>query len=154
MPILTGAKFDRLRESQKTIVIIEFPTLDLCRVRNFIKIETFAVFRPKLWPKRWQVPILTGVKIDRRQKLQKPIVTIKFTVLDLCWIQNFIKIEALSVLRPNLWPKRWQVSRITEDYCHQWIQHLQIVHYVKFRDRWLTSFPVPRSTLPVPRSPF
>ena len=41
--------------------------------------------------------------------------------------------------------QHWQVSRITENYCHQWIQHLQIVHYAKFRGKWLTPFPVPRS---------
>ena len=39
--------------------------------------------------------------------------------------------------------QHWQVSRITDNYCHQWIQHFQIVHYAKFRGKWLTSFPVP-----------
>ena len=58
---MTGVKFDRCGESQKTIVTIEFTALTLCWVRNFIKIEAFAVLRPKLWPDRWQVPTLTGV---------------------------------------------------------------------------------------------
>ena len=74
MLILTSAKSDRHRESQKTIVTIEFTTLILCRVQNFIKIEAFAVLRPKLpklWPNRRQVHTLTSVNIDRRQKLQK-----------------------------------------------------------------------------------
>ena len=66
MPILTGVKFNRSRESQKTIATIEFTTLILCRVRNFIKIEAFAVLRPKLWPKRWQVQTLTRVKNHRK----------------------------------------------------------------------------------------
>ena len=101
MPILRSVKFDSCQESQKTIVTIEFVTLDLFRVQNFIKIEAFAVLRPKLWPKRWQVPTLTGVKN-------------------------------------------------TENCCHQWIQHLQIIHYAKFCGKWLTSFPVPRSPFPVP----
>ena len=66
MPILTGAKFHRRRESQKTTVTIEFTSLTFCRVRNFIEIEAFAVLRPKLWPKRRQVQTLTGVKSHRK----------------------------------------------------------------------------------------
>ena len=54
--VLAGVKFDRRRESQKTIFTIEFTTLTLFRVRNCIKIEAFAFLRPKLWPNRWQVP--------------------------------------------------------------------------------------------------
>ena len=93
------------------------------------------------------------------QKLQKTIVTIEFTGLDLCRVRNFIKIEAFVVLRPKLWPERWQVPtlagvRITENYCHQWIQHLQIVHYAKFRGKWLTLFLVPHFPFPVSLSPF
>ena len=42
----------------------------------------------------------------------------------------------------------WEVSRITQNYCHQWIQYLQIVHYAKFRGKWLASFPVPHSSFP------
>ena len=68
---MTGVKFGRRRESQKTIVTIEFTTLTLRRVRSFIKIEAFVVLRAKLWPNRWQLPTLTGVNIDRHQKLQK-----------------------------------------------------------------------------------
>ena len=123
VPILTGVKFDRRRELQKTIVTIEFTTLTLCRVRNFIEIEAFSVLRPKLWPKRWPVPTLTGIK-------------------------NYKKL--LSPLNSNIERcKHWKVSIITENYCDQWIQHLQIVHYVKFHGKWLTSFPVPRSPFPV-----
>ena len=47
--------------------------------------------------------------------------------------------------------QRWQestLSRITENYCHQWIQQLQIVHYAKFCGKWLTSFPAPHSPFP------
>ena len=144
MPKLTGVEFDRwASKTTKTVVTIELSAFDLCSIQSFIKIQAFAVFHPKLWPKRWQVPTLTGVNIDRRQKLQKTIATIEFIALDLCRVRNFIKIEAFVVLRPKLWPKRWQVSRITENYCHQWIQHFQIVHYGKFLGKWLTSFPVP-----------
>ena len=96
MPILTGIKFDRRRESQKTIVTIEFTTSTLSGVRNFIKIEVFSVFHPKLWPNRWQVPTITGANMDRHQKLQKMIITIEFTALDLCRVQNFIKTEAFA----------------------------------------------------------
>ena len=50
---------------------------------------------------------MTGTYIDRRQKLQKTIVTIKFTTLDLRKIQSFIKIEVFAILCPKLWPERW-----------------------------------------------
>ena len=115
---MIGANIDRCqiwqvsRIKKKTIATIEFTTLTLCRVGNFIEIEVFAVLRPKLWPNRWQVPTLTGVNIDRHQKLQKTIVTIEFTALDLRRVRNFIKIEAFAVLRPKLWPKR-QVQTLT-----------------------------------------
>ena len=91
------------------------------------------------------MPTLTGVNIDRHQRLQKTIVAIEFTVLDLCRVQNFIKIEAFAVPRPELWPEWWQVPTLagTENYCHQWIQHPQIVDDAKFRGKWITSFPVP-----------
>ena len=64
----SGLKDDRYQyrqvpKLQKTIVTIEFIGLDLCRVRNFIKIKAFVVLRSKLWPERWQVPTLTGVSI-------------------------------------------------------------------------------------------
>ena len=146
MLISTSVKSDRRWESQKTIVTIEFTTLMLCWVQNFIKIEAFAVLHPKLpklWPNRWQVHTLTDVK-----NYKKTIVTIEFAALDLCRVRNFFKINAFATLRPKLWPQRWQcehwqVSRITKNYCHWWIQHLQIVHYAKCRGKWLTSFPVP-----------
>ena len=87
---------------------------------------------------------LTGVKFDRRASKTTKNYCVHWTsVFDLCRIQSFIKIEASAVLRPKLWPKRWQVSRTAENYCYQWIQHLQIVQYAKFRGKWLTSFPVP-----------
>ena len=93
----------------------------------------------------WQVSILTDVK-----NYKKTIVTIEFTALDLCRVQNFFKIDAFATLRPKLWPQKWQcqhwqVSRITKNYRHWWIQHLQIVQYAKFRGKWLTSFPIPCS---------
>ena len=96
MPILTGVKFDRHWESQKTIVTIEFTTLTLCWVQNFIKIEAFAILcskLPKLWPNRWQVHILTCVNIDRLQKLQK-------------------------------------------NYCLHWVHHPRFVQRTKFLQNW------------------
>ena len=104
---------------------------------------------------------LTGVKFDRRASKTTKNYCVHWTsVFDLCRIQSFIKIEAFAVLRPKLWPKRWQVSRTAENYCYQWIQHLQIVQYAKFRGKWLTSFPVPlfkdsrQGYFPIPCSPF
>ena len=49
---------------------------------------------------------MAGTKIDRHQKLQKVIVTIEFTALDLCREQNFTKTEAFAVLHPKLWSER------------------------------------------------
>ena len=49
---LRGANIDRRQKLGKTIVAIEFTALDLCSVRNFIKIEAFTVLHPKLWPER------------------------------------------------------------------------------------------------------
>ena len=66
----------------------------------------------KTWPNRWQLPTLTGVNIDRHQKLQKAIVTIEFTALDLCRVQNFIKIEAFTAFHPKLWPERWHMPTL------------------------------------------
>ena len=55
---------------------------------------------------------MTGANIDRSQKLQKPIVTIEFTALGLCRVENFMKIEAFAVPCPKLWSKRWQVPTL------------------------------------------
>ena len=49
---------------------------------------------------------MAGAKIDRYQKLQKIIVIIEFTALDLCREQNFTKIEAFAILHPKLWSER------------------------------------------------
>ena len=46
MPILGSVKFGSRQESQKTIAIIEFATLDLFTVQNFIKIEALVILRP------------------------------------------------------------------------------------------------------------
>ena len=148
MPILTGVKFDRHWESQKTIVTIEFTTLTLCWVWDFIKTDTFAVLclkLPKTWPNRWQVPTLTGVKSYKKLLSplnSPPLICAEYKISSklkhlLLFIQNYgLKDDTCQ---------HWQVSRITKNYCHQWIQHLQIVHYAKFREKWLTSFLVPCS---------
>ena len=99
------------------------------------------------------MPTLTGVNIDRRQKLQKTIATIEFTPLDYAEYEISSKLKHLPFFVQNYGLKddrcqHWQVSRITENYCHQWIQHLQIVHYAKFYGKWSTSFPVPCSPFP------
>ena len=98
------------------------------------------------------MPNLTGVENHK-----KIIFTFEIATLTLSGVQNFIKIETSFVLR--LWPIKCKVltltgSRITENYCHQWIQHLQIVQYAKFRGKWLTSFLIPLSPFPVHRSLF
>ena len=54
--------FTGVKTYKKIFVTIEFTTLHFCRVRNFIKIEAFAALRPKLWPERWHLSPLAGVK--------------------------------------------------------------------------------------------
>ena len=110
LPYWTGVK-----NRKKTIATIEFITLNFCKVRNVIKIEAFAVLVPKLWPKNWQVPTLTGINIDMRQKLQNDFVTIEFRASDLYRVSNFIKTEALATFVQNYGLKDarcqyWQVS--------------------------------------------
>ena len=91
----------------------------------------------------WQVPKLTGIKNYR--KLLPPLnsppsIWAKYEISSklkhlLFFVQNYgLKDDRYQY---------WQVSRITENYCHQWIQYLQIVDYAKICGKWLTSFPVP-----------
>ena len=53
-----------------------------------------------------------GVKFDRGWKSQKTIVTVQFTTLTLSRVRSFVKIEALFVLHPKLWPNRWQMPTL------------------------------------------
>ena len=126
-----SSKVKLLQLLLKAIVTIEFSTLqnyglrddryqywqvpNLIAVENHKKLLLLLNSPPslcveyeisKLWPKRGQVPTLTGAKSGKRQKLQKAMVTIEFTALDLCRVQNFIKIEAFAVLHPKLRPER------------------------------------------------
>ena len=136
MPVLTGAKFDRLGELQKTIVTIEFTTLTLCRVRNFIKIEAFSVLRPKLWPDRWQVPTLTGVNIDRRHKLQKAIATIELTALDLWRVfhQNW------SIRRSSYKTMAWKMTGANIGRCQESQKTIVINEFSTFKLFSMQSF--------------
>ena len=130
----------------KTIVTIESTILTLCSVQNFIKIEAFAITRPKLsklWPNRWQVSILIGVK--NFKKLLSPLNLLPWICAEY-QISSNLKHLPLVVQNYGLKDDRcwhWQVSSITENYCHEWIQHLTIVHYAKFRGKWLAPLPVP-----------
>ena len=91
----------------------------------------------------WQLSILAGIK--NYKKLLPPLnsspsICAEYEILSklkhlLFFIQNY-------GLKDDRY-QHWQVSRITENYCHQWIQYLQIVHYAKMCGKWLTSFPVP-----------
>ena len=114
---------------------------DLCRVSNFIKTDVCAtlaqnyychwIYHP--WPKRWQVPILIGVKFHRRQESQK-LLSLLNSPASLCVEYEIsLKLKHLLFFIQNYGLKddrckHWQVSRITENYCDQWIWHLQIVH--------------------------
>ena len=72
----------------------------------------------KIWPKRWQVPILRSVKFDSRQESQKTIVTIDFApsiCLD-CKISSKLKHLVFLVYNFGLGTDRsqhWQVSILT-----------------------------------------
>ena len=78
---LTGGR----QKLQKTIVTIELSAFDLCRIQSFIKIEAFAVLRPKLWPKRSQLPTLTCAKNHRK------LVVNEFNIFKLFTMQNSLE---------------------------------------------------------------
>ena len=118
--------------------------------QNWYICHSLSKTSKKTWPNRWQVPnwqvsILTGVK--NYKKLLSPLTSSPLICAE---YKISSKLKHLLLFLQNYGLKddtcqHWQVSRITKNYCHQLIQHLQIVHYVKFRGKWLTSFPVPRS---------
>ena len=94
---MTGVKFERRWESQKTFVTIEFTTLTLCRVRNFIKIEAFAVLRPKL---AWK---MTVANIGRCQESQKTIVINEFSTFKLFTICKILW-KMVNLIPRSLFP--------------------------------------------------
>ena len=144
MPILKGAKFDKRGESQKTVVIIEFTTLTLCRVRN--EIEAFAILLQNYGLtgdrcQHLQVSVLAGIK--NYKKLLSPLNSPP-SICEDYKISSKLKHLLFFVQNYGLKEDRcqhWQVSKITGNYCRQWIQQLQIVHYAKLPGKWLTSFP-------------
>ena len=103
------------------------------------------------------MPTLTGVNIDRHQKLQKNVVTIEFTALDLCRVWNFIKIEAFAVLRPKLWPERRQVPTLVGVKNHRKLlpsMNSAPSNCSLCKILWKMVNLIPRSQFPIPRSPF
>ena len=91
----------------------------------------------------WQVSILIGVK--NFKKLLSPL-NLPPSICAEYQISSNLKHLPLFVQNYGLEDDRcwyWQVSSITENYCHQWIQHLTIVHYAKFRGKCLAPLPVP-----------
>ena len=99
----------------------------------------------------WQVSILTGVK--NYKNLLSPLnsrppfcaeykISSKLKHLPFFFQDYGLKDDS-------------DIDRCQESQnCHQWIQHLQIIHFAKFCGRWLTLFPTPRSPLFIPRFPF
>ena len=132
-----------IEKHKKLLSLLNSPSSLCVEYEISSKLIHLPFFVPKTWSNRWQVPTLTGVKnyknyfhhwlhlICAEYKISKKLKHL------LLFIKNYgLKDDTCQ---------HWQVSRITKNYCHQLIQHLQIVHYVKFRGKWLTSFPVPRS---------
>ena len=109
---MTIASFGRRQESQKTIATIEFTALGLCKVQNFITIGRFAAFGPKLWPKRWEVSISTGVDIDRRQESLKILLPLNSGPLICVEFQISSKLKLLQLLFKTM-ARYWQVSNLT-----------------------------------------
>ena len=75
-----SAYIDWRQKLQKSIATIEFTALDLCRVWNFIRIEAFTAFHPKLWPERWHVPTL----VDLIPRSPFPFLKISYFKLRYC----------------------------------------------------------------------
>ena len=148
LSILTGVK-----KHKKNIFTIEFTTHGLRKVQNLIKIERFAVFGPKLWPKRWQVPISTGVNIDRRQESQKVLsplnsrfsicvefqISSKLKLLQLL-LKTIVSIEFTTICNYGLRDDRCQCCQVSKNegvenhktYCRDWIYYPHFVLSMKF----------------------
>ena len=190
MPTVTGINIDRRQKLQKKFATIEFRAFDLCRVSNYIKTEALATFVQNYDLKDdrcqyWQVSNLISIKNHKKllsllnsppsicveYEISSKLKHLPFSVQnyglkdDRCqnWqvsiltgIKNYKNLVSPLLVQSTKFGlkddrcQHWQVSRITENYCHQWIQYLQIVHYAKFRGKWLTSFPAPRSPFPIP----
>ena len=93
----------------------------------------------------WQMSILTGIK--NYKKLLPPLTSPPWICAEY-EISSKLKHLPLFVQNYDLKDdtcQHWQVSRITKNYCHQWIRTFKIVYYGKFHGKWLTSFSVPRS---------
>ena len=92
---------------------------------------------------------IDGLSFWRASKIRKKILSLLISPLSICAeyeISSKLKHLLFFVQNRGLKDGRcqhWQVSRITKNFCHQWIQDLQIVHYAKFHGKWLTSFPIP-----------
>ena len=111
---LTGGR----QKLQKTIVTIELNALDLCRIQSFIKIEAFANLRPNLWPKTWQVPILTEVKIDKHHESQKTSA----------WTQHLWFVQSLKFHQIEVLATLVQKYGLKDDRCQYWeVSNLTVV---------------------------
>ena len=157
---MTGTNIDRCQYWQmsritKKFVAIEFRTFDLCKLPSFIKTEAHATIVTIEFTtlhnygledhrcQYWEVWNFRGVENHERLLSllnSSPSHCVEFEISS--------KLKHLSFFVQNYGLKDnryqyWQVSRITENYCHQWIQYLQIVHYAKIFGKWLTSLPVP-----------
>ena len=127
-----SSKLKLLQLLLKTIVTIEFTTL-----HNYGLKDDRCQY--------WQMSNLTGVENHKKllSLLNSPSsLCVKYEISSkLKHLPFFVQNYGLKDDRCQ----HWQVSRITENYCHRWIQHLKIAHYAKFREKWLSSFPVPYS---------
>ena len=162
MPISTGINIDRRQELHEilsplnsgSLICVEFQISSKLKLlqlllKTIVTIEFTFLRSYSLKDDRcqyWQVSNLTGIENHKKfLSLLNSSLSVEYEISS--------KLKHLPFFAQNYGMKddryqSWQVPRITENYCHQWIQHLQIVHYAKFCEKRLTSFPVPRSPFP------
>ena len=136
MPKLTGVKFDRwASKTTNTIVTIELSAFDLCRIQSFIKIEAFAVLCPKLWPKWWQVPTLTGVKNHRKLLSSMNLAPSNCSLCKISWkMVNPIPCSPFPFFKDSLKIsiKIWQLNSFNKKWFMWNKKFVNVLNYLKF----------------------
>ena len=154
---MTGANIHRLQKSQNILsqlnsgssICVEFQISSKLKLlqlllKTIITIEFTILNNYGLKDDRcqyWKVPNLTSEENHKKQLSllnSPPSLCVEYEMkLKLKHLLFFVQNYGLKEDRCQ----HWQVSKITGNYCRQWIQQLQIVHYAKLPGKWLTSFP-------------
>ena len=108
-----GLTDDRCQKLQK--LFSPLTSLDLCRVQNFKKIEAFTAFHQKLWPERWHLPTLAGVKNYKKLLSSINSTPSNCSLCKISWkMVNFIPCSPFPFLKISYFILRycWEETRI------------------------------------------